>query len=125
MRILLAIIVVMSYVSVACASTPSTQPATSDSRSRKRPVPLSMQEATEAMGLLGPVKTSRYSVTYAPPRSDPFQVYRDRYNYGTPSYSPYLFGCYGWPCYGWAGGYGSYGCGGGWMPGGASIFYGD
>jgi TolB-like protein len=69
---------------------------------------------------LGPVRVAAYTQTFAAPKSDPHQQFRDRYTYGVPAYSPYLYGCYGW-C-----GYGGYwgGCNGSWITP-VSIFYGD
>ena len=84
-----------------------------------RPAALTRQQAAEALGLLGPVRLASYTVTFAPPKSDPHQVFRDRYTYGIPAYSPYLYyGC-GYPYFGFYG----YGCGPYITPTG--IFYGD
>jgi hypothetical protein len=84
-----------------------------------------MQEATEALGLLGPVRVANYTRTFAPPKVDPHQQYRDRYMYGLPAYSPYLYWGCGYPyCnYPYFGFYPCYGPGSWITPTG--IFYGD
>ena len=122
MRIGCVLIAVMMFATFASAAEPATRPTQS-----RRIAAMSMREAEDAMGLLGPVRVANYSRTFAPPKSDPHQQYRDRYMYGAQSYSPYLFyGC-GFPYYGFYGNgcYGSYGCGPGSWIAPASIFYGD
>ena len=80
-----------------------------------------MQEATDALGLLGPVRVANYTRTFAPPKVDPHQQFRDRYMYGLPAYSPYLYWGCGYPYFGF------YPCcygPGSWIAP-TGIFYGD
>src|SRR3954465_6473172 len=83
------LLAILCGASVASAAEPATKPVRA-----ARPT---MQGATEALGLLGPVRVANYTRTFAPPKVDPHQQYRDRYMYGLPAYSPYLYcGC-GYP----------------------------
>lgn len=74
---------------------------------------------------LGPVRLATFTRPFAPPKSDPHQIFRDRYTCTTPFFYPY---CYGYGYYGYYGG-GYYGyCGfHGFNPytTPTSIFYGD
>src|SRR5205823_2590286 len=79
--------------------------------------------APDPVDSLGPVRLANYTRPFAAPQSDPHQLFRDRYTYGTSGFYPYGCGYYGW----WGCGYsGYYGFGGfNPYPTPTSIFYGD
>jgi hypothetical protein len=124
MRIVCLMLAVGLVGSVVHAAEPATQPSTTAALSRKRPG-MSMRDAEQAMGLLGPVRVANYTRTFGPPKGDPHQEFRDRYIYGTPTYYPYYCG-WGYPCFGFSGcGFGGFGGFGSGVFTPSGIFYGD